>query len=149
MLHNAHILVPTDFSPFSSHALNYAREQATAFHATLHLVHIIQEIEYTEEWGNVYTKLKEIGELVEARAQEKLDAIAAELRTGGIDVQTALGHGRPDAVLVEYASRHKIALVVIATHGKRGLEHFVLGSTTERLTRTAPCPVLVVRSVAE
>jgi nucleotide-binding universal stress UspA family protein len=145
MLQNAHILVPTDFSAHSTHALSYAREQASAFQATLHLVHVIQEIEYTEEWGNVYTKLKEIGTLVEERSQEKLDATAGELRSAGITVETALVHGRPDIVLAEYAVKHAIALIVIATHGKRGLEHFVLGSTTERLIRSALCPVLVVR----
>lgn len=142
---NAHILVPTDFSAPSRHALGYAETLAKAFSATLHLVHVIQEIEYTEEWGNVYTKLKEVRELVEERSREKLGALEKEITELGITTTTHIAHGRPDTVLAEYAGKHSIAMIVIGTSGKTGVEHFVLGSTTERLLRSAPCPVLAVR----
>lgn len=142
---NAHILVPTDFSAPSAHALEYAETLAKAFNGTLHVAHIIQEIEYTEEWGNVYTKLKEIGALVEQRSGEKLSALQNDLKTKGIASVAITAHGRPDVVLAEYAEKHHIALIVIGTSGKRGVEHLVLGSTTERLLRSAPCPVLAVR----
>lgn len=142
---NAHILVPTDFSTPSAHALEYAETLAKAFNATLHLAHIIQEIEYTEEWGNVYTKLKEIGPLVEQRASEKLHALQEELKTKGIASIVHIAHGRPDLALEDYARKHDVALIVIGTSGKRGVEHFVLGSTTERLLLKSPCAVLAVR----
>jgi nucleotide-binding universal stress UspA family protein len=142
---NAHILVPTDFSAPSAYALEYAETLAKAFNATLHLAHIIQEIEYTEEWGNVYTKLKEVSAIIEERSNEKLRAVQDALKAKGIASTTHLAHGRPDVVLAEYAAKHEIALIVIGTSGKRGVEHFVLGSTTERLLRSAPCPVLAVR----
>lgn len=141
---NAHILVPTDFSEPSAHALGYAETLAKAFNATLHLAHVIQEIEYTEEWGNVYTKLKEIGQLVEASSHEKLNALQEGLKVKGIASVTYVAHGRPDLVLAGYAKHHDIALIVIGTSGKRGVEHFVLGSTTERLLLNAPCAVLAV-----
>ena len=142
---NAHILVPTDFSAPSNYALEYAEALAKPFQATLHLAHIIQEIEYTEEWGNVYTKLKEVNELVETRCGERLRAIQADLTAKGIASTTYIAHGRPDVVLVNYAEKNSISLIVIGTSGKRGVEHFVLGSTTERLLRSASCPVLAVR----
>ncbi len=142
---NAHILVPTDFSAPSNHALEYAETLAKAFNATLHLAHVIQEIEYTEEWGNVYTKLKEIGDLVEGQSREKISAIQANLKAKGIASECVIAHGRPDVFLAEYAEKHGISLIVIGTSGKRGVEHFILGSTTERLLRSAPCPVLAVR----
>lgn len=142
---HAHILVPTDFSAPSKHALEYAETLAKAFNGTLHIAHVIQEIEYTEEWGNVYTKLKEIGDLVEGQSREKISAVQADLKTKGIESVAVIAHGRPDVVLAEYAHKHDISLIVIGTSGKRGVEHFVLGSTTERLLRSAPCPVLAVR----
>ena len=142
---NAHILVPTDFSEPSNYAIEYAATLAAAFHATLHLVHVIQEIEYTEEWGNVYTKLKEIRPLVEERSNEKLRTLQENLAKQGITSVTHIAHGRPDIFLTEYAGSHSIALIVIGTSGKRGVEHFVLGSTTERLLRSSPCSVLAVR----
>ena len=142
---NAHILVPTDFSDPSAYALEYAETLAQSFQATLHLSHIIKEIEYTEEWGNVYTKLKEVGALVEERCHEKLHALQVGLTAKGITSITHIAHGRPDVVLAHYAEQEGIALIVIGTSGKRGMEHIVLGSTTERLLHSAPCPVLAVR----
>jgi nucleotide-binding universal stress UspA family protein len=142
---NAHILVPTDFSAPSQHALEYAETIAKAFSATIHLVHVIQEIEYTEEWGNVYTKLKEIREIVEERSNEKLRALEDEVKKLGITATTHIAHGRPDVVLTDYAKHHNVSMIAIGTSGKSGVEHFVLGSTTERLMRSAPCPVLAVR----
>ncbi|MCS6807974.1 MAG: universal stress protein [Bacteroidota bacterium] len=140
-----HILVPTDFSPHSQYALEYAETLARALHATVHLVHVIQDIEYTEEWGNVYTKFKEIRKLIEEQLRQKIHAMQESLASNGIPSVAAIGHGRPDVVLAEYALKHNISLIVIGTSGKRGVEHFVLGSTTERLMRSAPCPVLAAR----
>ncbi|MCU0426252.1 MAG: universal stress protein [Candidatus Kapabacteria bacterium] len=142
---NAQILVPTDFSAPSNHALEYAETFAKAFDATLHLAHVIQEIEYTEEWGNVYTKLKEVREMVEEQSRQKLHALQERLTANGINSTLVIAHGRPDVVLKEYIEKHGISLVIIGTSGKRGVEHFVLGSTTERLLRSASCPVLAVR----
>jgi nucleotide-binding universal stress UspA family protein len=139
------ILVPTDFSAPSAHALGYAETLASALGGTLHVVHIIQDIEYTEEWGNVYTKIKEIRDLVEERSREKLQQIEQELRAGNIPFVSAFGYGRPDVALANYASERDINLIVIGVSGKAGVEHFVLGSTTERLLRKASCPVLAVR----
>lgn len=149
LTNNAQILVPTDFSAPSNHALEYAETLAKTFNATLHLAHVIQEIEYTEEWGNVYTKLKEVREMVEEQSKQKLSALQDSLREKGIHSTIVIAHGRPDVVLKDYCERHAIAMIVIGTSGKRGVEHFVLGSTTERLLHSAPCPVLAVRMKRE
>ena len=139
------ILVPTDFSAPSAHSLDYAETLASALGGTLHIVHVIQDIEYTEEWGNVYTKIKEIRDLVEERSREKLQEIEQQLTANNIPFVSAFGYGRPDVVLADYAEKRDIRLIVIGVSGKAGVEHFVLGSTTERLLRKAACPVLAVR----
>ena len=53
--------------------------------------------------------------------------------------------GSPVEAIVDYASEKKIELIVIATHGRTGLSHVLLGSVAERIVREAPCPVLTIR----
>jgi nucleotide-binding universal stress UspA family protein len=61
-------------------------------------------------------------------------------------VLTEVRWGSPVEAIVDYASQHQIDLVVIATHGRTGLSHALLGSVAERIVREAPCPVLTIRS---
>jgi len=139
-----HILAPTDFSECSHHALRHAAQLAKAFDGTLHLIHVIEPIEKTDQWSYVSTAVEEIRPLVEQEVSNKLNALASEVRAAGVTVETRFLHGSGYAMLAEYANHHQIDLIVIGTTGKRGLEHMILGSTTERLLRLAHCPVLSV-----
>ncbi len=139
-----HILAPTDFSECSHHALRHAAQLAKVFNGTIHLVHVIEPIEKTDQWSYVSTAVEEIRPLVEQEVSKKLDALASEIRAEGVTVETRFLHGSGYAMLAEYANRHQIDLIVIGTTGKRGLEYMILGSTTERLLRMAHCPVMSV-----
>ena len=133
------ILVPIDFSPESLKTLRYAELLAKRFTATLHLVHVLDAPLVTPRQPNWLRFSKEVA----ANAEKRLAELAAKssskpkpytLRTGKI----------PDEIN-EVARRTKAGLIVIATRGFTGLKHAFVGSTTERVVRTAPCPVLVVR----
>jgi nucleotide-binding universal stress UspA family protein len=63
------------------------------------------------------------------------------LHARGVIVRAA----KPAEAIVHYAKEHNVDLVVMGTHGRRGFAHMVMGSVTERVVRTAPCPVLTVR----
>lgn len=144
LLTNVHILVPTDFSECSERAFAYAKDIAKPLGGTLHLVHVIELIENTKRWGYVYTEIGDVGDLIEKDVTEKLTKRAAELQSEGIAAKIAVLRGSSYTHLTEYAAANGIGMIVMGTHGKTGLERMILGSTTERLLRTAVCPVLAV-----
>jgi nucleotide-binding universal stress UspA family protein len=138
------ILAPTDFSECSRHAALYAASIAKAYNGTVHLVHVIEPIEKTDQWSYVVSTVEQIKPLVEKEVASKLEQQATELKATGADVEHLALHGTGYARLAEYAEEKGVALIAIGTSGKRGLEHMILGSTTERLLRMAVCPVLSV-----
>ena len=132
------ILVATDFSEASAAALAHGRALARSFGATLHVLHVMENLFLRPVPGDPYalkaattTQLKDC---LTADDRSSLHAIAA-LRTGDT----------PAEAIVEYAKRHRIDLVVMGTHGRAGMARLLLGSVAETVVRTATCPVLTVR----
>lgn len=137
------VLVTTDFSDTSYRAFGLASEMAAKFGAKLILAHIEEDrlpplvLEYTS------IDLAELLKRQEERARLNLEKIASKL---GADVQLEVTSGTPSAEIVRLAEELDIDLIVMATHGRGVISHAILGSTTERVLRHAPCPVLVVRA---
>ncbi len=141
------ILVPVDFSDHSHKALNYALELALSNDARLHIIHVIEPPVYPATWSYAQVGLVESEkELCEA-AERELEELRQKYcdRCPNIVTKTIVGQSAADEIN-HYAAEHKIDMISIATHGRRGLERFLFGSTTERVLRTAPCPVLAVRT---
>jgi nucleotide-binding universal stress UspA family protein len=139
------ILVPTDFSEHAREALEYAAELAQRLGATLHIVHVVEPIIYPAEWGYSQVGLTELEQELTRMAQQEIAKLVEELRARGIPVRGEVLHGRASEQIVRYAHEHSIGLISMGTHGRSGLEHFLFGSTTERVLRKSPCPVLAVR----
>ena len=140
------ILVPTDFSANSKHALSYACAFAEQFGAELHLLHVLQDlVAMVPEPGLAFPApgeyMIQLQESAEKGLEEFLDRSWAEKQT----VVRALRQGPPFVEIVRYAKESEIDLVVLSTHGRSGLAHVLLGSVAERVVRKAPCPVLTVR----
>jgi nucleotide-binding universal stress UspA family protein len=76
---------------------------------------------------------------------ENIAEVAHRVREADVEVRTEICQGKPYEEIVKVAKAEEVELIVIATHGYTGFKHFMLGSTAERVVRTAPCPVLVVR----
>ncbi len=140
------ILLPTDFSDHSAAAMNYACELATKFDAELHLLHTLERhlaaaLEF--EMGLALPKyIYESRTAAEKSLAGVLDPKWAEGRT----VIQAVVEGSPKVEIIKYARELNIDLIVITTHGRTGLPHVIMGSVAENVVRTAPCPVLTVRS---
>ena len=139
------VLVATDFSEPSDAALNYGRELARTFTATLHVLHVadIATVQYGIELYS--TLLPELQQEVEAAARKQLEGLISEedrlaLRAKPVIV-TAVSTA---AAIVGYASQHRMDLIVIGTHGRGAVSHLLMGSVAERVVRTATCPVLTV-----
>jgi nucleotide-binding universal stress UspA family protein len=129
------ILVAVDYSAPTEAALARARALAEAFQAQLHLLHVLPNVflravvsdpRYVEsavahQW---LERVRECGPLRPIAAVERSDD--------------------PAEAIVRYARTNTIDLIVVGTHGRRGIAHALKGSVAEQVTRRAPCPVLTV-----
>jgi nucleotide-binding universal stress UspA family protein len=136
------ILVPIDFSECSDEAMQYAGELARVFKARILLIHVLQPHAYgmTETFNLVdhYAALKMIAEPLLEESRKKLSK-------RGLKVETDLRSGMAHSEILEKARTGKADLIVMGSHGRTGLEHFLLGSVAEKVVRLSPCPVLTVR----
>lgn len=138
------LLVPTDFSENAGQALQYAKEIARGTSATVHLLHVVEPVVYPADWSYAQVGFADIEQELFDNAEKELAAQAGTLRDEGVAVVTKVVRGRASDEICGYAKENGISIIAIGTHGRSGLEHFLFGSTTERVLRKAPCPVLSV-----
>jgi universal stress protein A len=137
------ILVPIDFSEGALGALDYALALAEQFQARLILLHVVEPAVYPEDY---LINAPVLGDphLVDS-SRERLAELERERIGSRVPVETLVRIGRAHSEIPDTAKALGVDLIVIATHGYTGLKHVLLGSTTERVVRHAPCPVLTVR----
>jgi nucleotide-binding universal stress UspA family protein len=139
------ILVPTDLSEDSEEALDYACELAESLGATLHLLNVIGVPALGMPELGVALTAHVIDDLVHDNlvALEKLaEAKRCRAHIGKVLLRT----GDARDVINQTAEELGVDLIVMSTHGRRGVSRALLGSVTEDVVRTAPCPVLTVRA---
>jgi nucleotide-binding universal stress UspA family protein len=143
-----HILVPTDFNPASDAALAYAKELALKYEARLTLLHVVTDPVATGAWApDVYVPASaEMGERVLRATRERLKAALTPEERARFAVRIEVWIGVPAQIIEDIAREQKVDLIVMGTHGRRGLSHMVLGSVAERVVRHAPCPVLTTHA---
>lgn len=139
------ILVPIDFSDHSKHALRYALELADFYHSEITLFHSFEQQVHPSFYVTGKISLFEIDSELKQRATEAMTKFRNEFKKLKIATNYVLAEGPAYHEIVEYAKKEKFDLLVIATHGLRGLEHFVIGSTTEKVIRHSEIPVLTVK----
>lgn len=137
------VLVPIDFSPCSLKALTYAIQFAREFGATLDVVHIVPPYYAADPYG--LGELERVEKQLLAAGEQKLAAMVLQQVPQGIPAETFVRRGRPATEIVQIARDQESDLIIIATHGRSGLKHLLMGSTAENVVRHAPCPVLTVR----
>jgi nucleotide-binding universal stress UspA family protein len=142
------ILVATDFSDPSAAALAYGQELARSFGASLTVVHVVDDITvraYGVDSGVLMTD-PEVQRQFEADARALVEAaIADEDRLQLNASAVVLRSNAPASAIVTYAQQSGTGLIVMGTHGRSGFAHLLMGSVSERVVQTAPCPVLTVR----
>lgn len=139
------ILFPTDFSEYSRHALKYATALADSFKAKLYVLHVCEHPVAGAGIEAYHFSVPEYVADLEQRERKALDAMTAELRAQGRDVEPIFIIGRAYQEIVATARKLEADVITMATHGNRGLSHLVFGSTAEKVVRLAPCPVLTVK----
>jgi nucleotide-binding universal stress UspA family protein len=134
------ILFPADGSDGAAAAFDHVLDIAAAHDATVHLLFAADstQVSNTVIRGEIVDALEEEGE-------QTVDEAASRAAERGVDTFTAVMQGEPYSTIVSYADSHEIDLVVMPTHGRRGLKRFLIGSTTERVVRRASVPVLTIK----
>ncbi len=137
------ILIATDLSCASANALNYAKVLAKRYASHIVLAHVCQPPSYIAipEGGWVE-------DLATQRAAEEMEALGAELRLEGYAVDAVTTYGPIGHEILSLAKAHDADLVVLGTHGKRGMERLLFGSEAEALIYHCDRPVLTVGPAA-
>jgi nucleotide-binding universal stress UspA family protein len=143
------IMVGCDFSSDSTLALRYALSFAQEFEAELHLVHVMEPSAYQNLSKTVTEAEKGYQNELRKLLSKKLDNLVPEDARNWCFPKTALLDGRADEKIVEYAKQNHIDLIALGVRGHGLVETLFLGSTTDRVARQAPCPVLSVRPVSD
>jgi nucleotide-binding universal stress UspA family protein len=138
------ILVPTDFSDPARAAAKTALELAQAFHVPLVLMHVYG-VPGQAYAGVDLVLTADFVRSVESAARAALNEEAALLANKGVDISTVLSVGAAWEQILEAAKQVDAGLVVMGTHGRRGLPRALLGSVAERVVRLSRIPVLTVR----
>jgi nucleotide-binding universal stress UspA family protein len=140
------ILVATDFSDPSAVALAYGRDLARSYGAKLHVLHVVEDVmmRYSPE---VVVASPVLQKDLEAAARRDLEALITDDDRRTLAIIPIVQTSRSAAGgIVEYAREQAIDLIVAGTHGRSAMKQFLMGSVAERVVRTAPCPVLTVRT---
>jgi len=134
------ILLPTDFSDTAQHALDYARELAGRFGASVHLLHVVPDP--MQNWATeAMPVVSDLAERWKADAQRRLE----EIRLDGPQTVRAVRIGHAFVEILQYDADNAIDMIVMGTHGRGPVEHLLLGSVAEKVVRKASCPVLTVK----
>ena len=140
------VLVPTDFSEASESALRYGKAMAEAFGASLHVVHVMEDL-LAHAWAaEVYvSSMPQLRDEIEKESRQRLGALLTDHERKTLRAETALLAGNPFLEIIRYAKTHGVDLIVMGTHGRGPIAHMLLGSVAEKVVRKSPCPVLTVR----
>jgi nucleotide-binding universal stress UspA family protein len=148
MINIQRILVPVDFSHGSEQALDLAMDWAEMWGARVHVLHVWQPPPYlvpemivTDPGGDSM----QFDDFMKARTGRDLDRFVGPHRRDGVSIVCDVEAGTPQDVILEYLQAHAFDLVVMGTHGHRGLMHLLMGSVAEGVVRAAPCPVMTIR----
>jgi nucleotide-binding universal stress UspA family protein len=138
------ILATTDFSETSAKAFAVAKGLAAKFGARITVIHVEDDrvspllVEY------MAVGLESIRQPLVESAKRQLAEFVEKHLGGGGDVDLEVSLGVPHVEIVRLAAERNVDVIVMATHGRGFISHAMMGSTTERVLRRAPCPVLVV-----
>jgi nucleotide-binding universal stress UspA family protein len=140
-----HILAPTDFSEYSKTAMASAFELAKTFSARLTVLHVVELPPYPIEGYVPASVSSSFIEDLERQATQDLAQLLPDAATAGVEVVRLVAVGTPYRKIIEVAESEQVDLIVMATAGRTGFSHLVMGSIAERIVRTAACPVLTIR----
>ena len=138
------ILYPCDFTENSTKLLPYVLSVSEKYDGMIYLLHVVEDL---LKWGGFYIPhlpLKGYQKEALEYAEKKMEKICREQLQNCPNFQRMILSGDPDAEILKTIESEGIDLVIMGTHGRKGLEHTILGSVAENVVRKSPVPVLVI-----
>jgi nucleotide-binding universal stress UspA family protein len=145
MFNLKNIIVPTDFSKLSASAFGYAKDLAETMDATIHLIYVLEKTPPFLTSRSTEVTEEEMMKSAEEKSRFQLKEIAEEVRDdSSIKIIEVLRKGIDYEEIIKYSKEVNSDMIVIATHGRTGVFHTLLGSVAEKVIRYSKCPVLVI-----
>lgn len=139
------ILFASDFSESSEYAFDYAFSLAQKYAAKLVIIHVINEPVDLRGFYVPHISFENLEKEIADGAAKMMDSFCTEKLSGNSDYEKFVLTGIPFEEIVKKAGEIDADLIVMGTHGRKGLDHMLFGSTAERVVRVASCPVMTVR----
>ena len=143
------ILVPIDGSPTAAHGLDEAIKIAHLTGASVRLLHVLDDLVFVSGFETGATYANDVLPALRRGGQRILSEGQAQAAAAGVSVDTLMIEtfaGRTSDIVVDHAASWKADLIVLGTHGRRGVGRVLLGSDAEQVVRLATVPVLLVRA---
>jgi len=140
------ILFPIDFSEKFDTLLPWVSTFVDTFGATLYVVFVAQDLSEFSTFYVPHTTIKNFQDEALAAAKKKMAAVVQESFKKFPKLETRVDVGVPAEKVLEIAKTEGIDLIIMATHGRKGLERTIFGSIADQIIQAAPCPVLAVRA---
>jgi nucleotide-binding universal stress UspA family protein len=140
------ILFPTDFMEDSAKAVEYSVDLAKKYDAQLFIVHVIYEVTKASGLYVPHVTLDEVYKKMEDEANKEIKRAYIEALRGFQNVEFRVFKGIPYEEIIKFADENDMDIIVIGTHGRKGLDRLFFGSTAEKVVKNAHCPVLTVRT---
>ncbi len=138
------ILVPTDGSDGTRGAVTHAIDLATTYDAALHTIYVVNTT------AGVESSVSGVLDALETAGENAIDEVIQQAEAAGVDtIEGVVAQGAPHQAILDYADQQDVDLVVMGTHGRTGLDRYLIGSVTERVVRLSDAPVLTVRMPAD
>jgi nucleotide-binding universal stress UspA family protein len=138
------VMVPVDFSKESILAAKFGASLAEEYKTKLYVLHVMEPVH--PSLRGYIVDFEQFQQRMIAQAKEDLENVIPKAVKDRIPTEFILEIGHPSYLIVEKAKELGVDVVVIATHGRTGLSHVLLGSVAEKVIRHAPCPVFVIRN---
>jgi nucleotide-binding universal stress UspA family protein len=139
------ILLPSDGSTTAGLAVDHAFDIATTYDARVHALYVVDQ----SAVDGIVSESELVAIALEREGVATVNELAAMAADRGVDIVTDVRIGHPARTILDYVADEDIDLIVMGTHGRRGLDRYLLGSVTERVVRGADVSVLVVRQSDE
>jgi len=138
------ILCPIDFSEFSAAAYEYALSLAEYYHSRLVALHVVELWKYPfADYAAYESDFAKASLAIDEGGEQRLRKFVKEY-SGNVQLQLVVNQGNASDCILSLAQTENVEVIVMGTHGRRGFDRLVLGSTTDKVIRKAACPVLVV-----
>ncbi len=140
------IIVPVDFSKHAMQSLSYAKHLAARKNYRVHLLHIVEETFHPAFYQSDAVSVFGVQPELESMAQQHMEQMFAEAPGPYVDVTYEVRTGNAASEICAIADHEKASLIVMATHGLSGFEHFLMGSVAEKVVRMAATPVFCIKA---